>query len=241
MKRWVGLIVALTLCPAAAEAAGIQLQWNSCLDSPGAADSVRFDCNTTGGSVYSLCGTFVLDATTPDIIAMDGVVDVTPNTPALPAFWHLESGGCNESGLAISDARPGTCSGELEDLCGPSGAGCETVITFVPDPGGLSNGKLLFTIYRSAPATLAGQPARQFAMRLQMGMVNAGQCGGCSEKVRFTWDYATFFSPTGPLSPQSVITTVTAADPDSRASVTASGDSVPVGARTWGRLKALYR
>lgn len=246
-QRWgvmtwrVAAIVALLSCPALAQAAGIQLRWDSCDGGPAASDSVRFDCNPSGGSVYSLYGTFLLDATAPGVSVMDGILDVSSTAPGLPPFWHFESTGCDSSGWTLVCARPAECSDDTAGLCGPDGSACQTVATFVPGVNGPGSTRLYFTVYRTDGAMLTGAPVRQFAMRLEFRMENVARCPGCTLPVSITWTQATLYSPTALRSPLSVVATLSATDPDSQATVTAGGDTVPVRSHTWGQLKALYR
>jgi hypothetical protein len=237
MIRWIVATAALVLMPAVGQAAGIQLRWDACAGDPGASDSAHFDCNPAAGMVYSLNGTLLLDGPTPGVSVIDGVVDVRTGAADLAPFWHFELTGCDSAGLALLCVRPPACSSAADDFCGPGGTSCQMVSTYVPGVAGPGTGRLYFTLYRpdESTAALTGAPTREFAIRLELHMGNGARCAGCADPVAITWVQAILYSPTG------LVATLSATDPHSQATATAGGGMVPVRARTWGQLKALYR
>ena len=93
---------------------------------------------------------------------------------AIPPFWHFESGGCNNSGLVISDARPHAgCSGNSNTMCGPAGGACDGLITaYGPGVGGSDRGRLLVALVRRSDSPVNLARGARPAFRVRVGVLD---------------------------------------------------------------------
>jgi hypothetical protein len=263
MKKLLALCAGMMLIASAAMAQGaLHMTWNSCPNTAGAAPSIAFSCDPiNGGEIYNLIGTFTVAASTPGVVAMDGIIDwLFPNSPDVPAFWQFQGGGCNETGLVLIDGRPGTicATNNSITLCSSGGGGCDGVITAyglgsnVPALGALNRARLLITLARAStsPVTLAANvaPAQHFAFQFQFFQDNAvgggaGECAGCNEPAAATWNQAIFYNTSALAGEEGIAVNLSSASPGSDANVGANGAAVTVSTtkKSWGSLKSLYR
>lgn len=261
MKKFLALCAGMMLLASAAMAQtnGLQLAWNNCANVAGSAPAAQFDCAPLDGSIYQLFGTFSLASPAANVIAVDNIIDnLFPDTPtSVPAFWQFQTGGCNNSGIALGNSKPvGLCGGGTVNtitLCGSGGSGCPAsfITAYGVGVGGPNRGRLLMTLARSAaaPVTL-GNTVRHFAFVLNFFMDNApdgagGGCDGCNASVGTTWNNAIFYNnAVGGSTDEATAVVLSSTDPGSTPSVGAncvSCVSVSGKSKTWGQLKSLYR
>lgn len=185
---------ALAAPPARAQ---LYLGWNACWGDSAAVANMNFSCDATVDTTLRLVGTFSTPEPLERIVAFDGVIDfLFPAGGGIPPFWHFENAGCNNSGLTLSDARPGAgCQGNSNALCGRGGTLCDGMITaYFPGLGGPDRGRLLIAVVRRSddPVRLAAAPARHFAFELVFSMDQADPtCEGCRRPVAVRWTHAT--------------------------------------------------
>lgn len=266
MKKLLALCAGMMLIASAAMAQGaLHMTWNACPNTAGAAPSNTFSCDPLGGGeIYDLFGTFTLAASTPGVVAMDGIIDwLFPTSPDVPAFWQFQQGGCNETGLVLLDARPTVtaicASNNSIALCASGGGACDGVITAyglgsqVPALGAPNRARLLITLARSAasPVTLAANiaPAQHYAFDFQFYQDNAvggglNECAGCQAEAAATWNQAIFYNTAAAAGEEGIAVNLSSASPGSDANVGVNCTTcVAVGneKKTWGQLKSLYR
>src|SRR4051812_32935261 len=107
MKKLLALCAGMMLLSSAAMAQGngLHMSWLNCPNVAGALPAEQFACD--GAVAHLLNGTFSVAASVPGVVAMDGIIDLLFNqSPDVPPFWQFQQGGCNESGLALSAAKP---------------------------------------------------------------------------------------------------------------------------------------
>jgi hypothetical protein len=238
MNRGLLLVLGMTLWSGSASAQGIQLAWLSCIGDRSSSYDVTFDCNPAHARVYPLCGTFQIPARAPGIVSLQGIVDFRFQTAAVPPFWHLETGGCDVAGIALSSARPVGCEAYQAEWCDSTGAACEpAVLSYFAGYGGMDRARLVFSVSRlqGLGRDLDATPARHFAFHLDFAMGNAATCTGCTTMARITWSELDLYSAGG------LVRAVVSSDPESRPDTFVNDLPVPIGGPTWGRLKALYR
>jgi hypothetical protein len=264
MKKLLVLCAGLMLVASVASAQitrpvgkGLQLAWTSCANTAGAVQDYAFTCD---GSVHNLNGTLSVDASTPGVVAMDGILDYLFQTPTTPAFWQFQGGGCNETGIVIIDAKPSTGCGALtlntNTLCGTGGGGCDAFITayaFGSSIGFPENrARMLIALARSStsPVTLAASAAQaaHFVFQLQFFEDNAseigGACDGCLTGTSVTWNSAILYNTAATTGGEGIAADVRSSDPGSipNSFSNCSGcQTVPTKNRSWGQLKSLYR
>ena len=94
-------------------------------------------------------GPFQVMSPFPGLIAADVSFDIVlDGQSSLPAFWHYEVGGCNNSGLTISASRPASC-GPYQTPWGVGGSQADAFITAYQAGTTFGNyGRLLLAIAR---------------------------------------------------------------------------------------------
>lgn len=259
MKKILVLCGALMLVASAAFAQGdgLHMKWNGCPNNAAATPTEDFTCD---GSIHQLHGTLSVAASTPGVVALDGIIDLLLASPNVPAFWQFQAGACNEAGLALVDARPATncvATANTNTLCGAGGTGCDAFITAYAY-GSVINfpenrARLLFTLARSAaaPVTLAASVGTNahFAFLFQFFEDNAseigGACDGCLTGVSMTWNQAVLYNTNATTGGEGVAAAIDSSDPgsaDAHAFSNCPGcGAVSTKARSWGQLKSLYR
>jgi hypothetical protein len=209
--------------------------------------------------VYSLVGTFGLASPAPNVLAMDGIIDLTFFEPLdVPPFWQFQAGGCNQLGLAITGGRPAGCDSgtNSQTLCGSDGTECGAFITgygFGSDINFPPNrARLLIALGRAYPNVVvlpasATATDAHFAFELHFYMDNAPNvdgegCLGCYSGVNIKWTEAVLYNPSSPNRPEGIAAFLTDLDPGSGdAGVVANPGVLPARPTTWGQLKTLYR
>lgn len=258
MKKILLLCCGLMLVASAAFAQqGLHMSWATC-PNLGGLTSDDFTCD---GTPHSLNGTFSVAASTPGVVAMDGILDMLFASANTPTFWQFQSGGCNESGLALADAKPlsgcGTLTQNTTTLCGSGGTGCDAFITAYAFGGSIgfpaNRSRLLITLARSStsPVILAANvaPNAHFAFQFTFFEDNAsevgGPCDGCLTGVSITWNQAIFYNTSAAAGGEGIAANLSSADPGSANATTYSNctgcSTVESKSRSWGQLKSLYR
>jgi hypothetical protein len=259
MKKILLLCCGLMLVASAAFAQqGLHMSWVACPNVVGNAPSEDFTCD---GTIHQLHGTFSVAASTPGVVAMDGILDMLFASANTPTFWQFQSGGCNESGLALIDAKPaagcGTLTANTNTLCGSGGTGCDAFITAYAFGGSIgfppNRSRLLITLARAStsPVTLAANvtPNAHFAFLFQFFEDNAsevgGGCDGCLTGASITWNQAIFYNTSATAGGEGIAANLSSADPGSANATTYSNcagcATVETKTRSWGQLKSLYR
>ena len=242
--------IALVLGSSTGAANGLVTTWQSCPEQTDAAKAVTFDCDPASGSSYDLIGTFSLSHAVAGIISIDGIVDLRfEGQTSVPAFWQLPPIGCNQSGLALIDIEPASCTAYASPFCAAGGA-CDALITgYAVDYKGPGTGRMLFTIARSSanPTSLAQEPAKYFGFDLRFNMDNAGFCAGCNTPTTIVWNTAVLYAASAGTGMEVAAAILTSADALSDPCVNANGGTstgcatTPTRRSTWGSLKSLYR
>src|SRR5262249_36522650 len=97
MKR-VALVTIAVLClNVSAASAGLDLTWNTCNTSPGAASDITLPCSDPAG-VADLYGCFQVPRSLPDVVAWQFWLDFQFDDPGVPPFWNYVD-GCGTGGL----------------------------------------------------------------------------------------------------------------------------------------------
>jgi hypothetical protein len=261
MKKLLVLCAGLMLVASAASAQvnGLHMSWAACPNQVGHLPDGAFTCD---GSLHSLYGTFNVAASTPGVVAMDGIIDLLFQSPGVPSFWQFQTGGCNETGVAISAAKPaagcGTAANNTTTLCSAGGAGCSAFITAYAFGASINQpanrARMLIALARAStsPVTLANTlvlPNAHYAWNLNFFEDNAseigGPCDGCGTGVSFTWNQAVFYNTSAMSGGEGVAAAVSSADVGSADASSFSNctgcQTVGARNRSWGQLKSLYR
>jgi hypothetical protein len=255
------LICAAVMAFAVPAHAQLFMAWNACDGTAGSSTAnMDFDCTPGSGFAADLYGTFGLPASTPGVVAIDGIIDLAfQGQTDVPAFWHLETGGCNSSGIGYTFAR-GTattfCATTNSVLfCGSTGSGCGGGVTAYINGsqvplGGPNRARLLFTNARPAtsPVTLPGMPTRVFCFHITFITDNTpgsggADCAGCETPTAFCWNQAVVFNNTVQAGGEGLAALIDSATPGSTGSIPNNGALISVTAskKSWGQLKSLYR
>ena len=247
------VVVALAAAPifaaslaAADDLGGTHLSWWACPGDQHAAPGVPFDCVPDGGSVYTLIGSIGLSEDITNVLSMDADVLIAfPEAKGVPAFWQLEPNGCNPSALSLIKGMPEHCGDHVNAFCRGDSDQCDLFYSprIVP---GVNVLKLSITAGRIYPNTVqlsAGQ--RYFAFALNIPMIGAADCSGCSAPAAIGFSRATLYSFDANGEPRPPVT-VSGSFPGSTACATANDGysecaRVPARRMTWGQLKSLYR
>ena len=260
MKKLLALCAGLMLVASSAyaQANGLHMSWNACANNAAHTFDAAFACD---GTPHNLYGTFSVAASTPGVVAMDGIIDYLFQSADVPSFWQFQSGGCNETGVAISAAKPTTVCGSLTEntttVCSTGGTGCSAFITayaFGPSINQPPNrGRMLVALARAStsPVTLAANTGTNahYAWGLTYFEDNAqeigGTCGGCPTGVSLTWNQAVFYNTSAVGGGEGIAVAISSADAGSADASVVSNCSacslVGTHHRSWGQLKSLYR
>src|SRR5205823_5993835 len=133
-NRLVVHLCAIAMLASSSSFAGLDLTWNACNIAPGARGDITFNC-ANPDTLYRLVGSFQLPSDLPNFVAMDFVIDVGSSASELPPFWHFETGGCNDAGISLRNARPAG-NVECENPWGPGGAAGLPFLVYQSGVGG---------------------------------------------------------------------------------------------------------
>jgi hypothetical protein len=229
--------VALWALPAAADT-GIALAWGDC--APNGSRDVITACSSDAGSSTLLLSLESASAI-PDVIGWILVLDLAADSSVLPPWWQFQGGGCRSGRLQAASPT----GFELDCADQWSAAGSSAVQSFQnPRPGGTdAQARVLVAMAVPSNAAFTVAPDQsQLAARLVVSNVGTTTCAGCTTPVCLVFNSAEVQS----VGASGIVTTVISA-PLTAASNQVSWRSgsacaaVPVRARTWGQIKALYR
>ena len=231
-------LFALLLAPLA-HAEPIQIAWNDCDGGPLSTDRTEFACDRNQGVVMQA----VVSFNAPQDMTFAGVsvkLEIRPHAATVPAWWHLESGGCRAGGIGPNlDAIAG-----LSDYCdNPFANGGTALLSIVrPEVDGVI---LVEADGARGNQTGSIQAGRQYtAMVFNLYVrrsVSAGgvpACEGCGVDATISVTEVQVAPLNGPmiiLRPSGPAPSITYEGRDN------PGSSLPVARSTWGGLKALYR
>lgn len=155
--------------------AGVNLAWNACATGVSPAQQIVFQCDQPD-AVHTLYAGFRPEYDIGPVFGIQAIVEVRTITPALPPFWQMGPGGCNE-GLALRVAKPSGPS-----ICpdpSPWGAGAASVLTYeVPTSGPANRARILVDIAR--PDAVVLDPLQQYyAFHLDFSMESGESVEGC--------------------------------------------------------------
>ena len=194
-RRGVSLALIMLAAAPRVAAAGLYRTWSACNTSTLGTDGITLACDGSSGA--QLFGNFQSPQSISGFLAMDAVLDVRTDAQTLPLFWHFETGGCNEGGLGLSDARPATLCPNATNAnpWGPGGNDAVSAITaYDVGHGGDSRVRILMTISRSASSPIALTAGQNyFGFVLEVATDNATGCGGCSTPAVLGWSKAVLY------------------------------------------------
>jgi hypothetical protein len=210
MKKLLVICAGLMLVASSAFAqTGLHMAWNACPNIAGNTPNGDFLCD---GTPHNLYGTMSLGASVAGIVAMDGIIDYSFVSADVPSFWQFQAGGCNETGVAISAAKPTAGCGSLTQntvtMCSTGGTGCSAFITAYAFGASINfpanRARMLIALARAStsPVTLAANvaPNAHYIWGLTYFEDNAeeigGTCAGCGTGVALTWNQAVFYNTT---------------------------------------------
>ena len=90
---------------AAARADPLELRWNSC-DEIQAVPVQSFSCDSNSGGTFDLIYSVNPFTVMTNVDRADIRLWIQSSQPALPSYWHLESGGCRAGALSLDPAAP---------------------------------------------------------------------------------------------------------------------------------------
>lgn len=274
LTLWIAALATGFLLLLATPAHGLGLAWNGFRNATG-VDAIDLAC-TTGGTHELVVDFEVLEpfenlSVLEVRLTLGGFVGGNDPVPPLPAFWHFETGGCNENGSYGTLIMPADAAGR-QNPWGLGGGAAQMFVQYAPDYPSVGRGQFIVSIARWTPITLVpGQ--RYFAFRLVLNTCDADACGGCdlsggveaSSAILTNTDGQSLYldghvpadDPLVCMNTGGWCGVINARDPiaDVEAGRSPAGDAafkpvnqvetlcapVPVRERTWGAVKTLYR
>ena len=225
------LVLAFPLQSRASSPAGFYLTWGDCGGSAEASADRSGGCSSPGDE--SLYLAFVLSGALDSVIAIEATLEVQA-TAGLTAWWDYGPAGCRAGRLEAVGTFPPSRS------CGDFWMGRSTsngLQEYAPLSPGRSRIRIALAvlpqIYRRLEAGVV-----YGAARLVFHQEGGGACPGCEMPVSLVLD--SLLVGRLPGAPGGDLTLNTPATPGSDR-VTWQGQAMPVVARTWGSIKALYR
>jgi hypothetical protein len=234
-------LAAIRVPPACAQGT-IAMRWNSC-DAQGLAQIAPVCFSNLGESRLDLSVTPAADIT--QVVGWALVVDFVVSASPAPAWWRLDPTGCR-FGQLIADL-PDHSEGGCQDLWSASGAALVQSVIF-PRAGDDST-QFRAIVGVSVPASRAFTlTASQSYLGAVLGLhwgstLGAGACAGCATAACIRFNSAEIQRLPGAPGPSTLVfsNTVNAGDNEVQWGTGVSCAPVPVRARTWGQLKAVYR
>jgi len=227
--------------------AGLDLGWGNCITDGGTAD-VALPC--AGFSGADLYGSFQVDNTVAQFIALDVVIDVQTTTDPAGDFWNFGGGECNDGNLVLDDARFGDCFSALPTMCLATGAQCSNGFAWASGFGGTNRARLVASIFRDATSPVAvNAGSNYFAFKISFFTFNAvegggGGCVGCSDKVVLIWNSALASGLSSTADTEIQEEPIEGTGMKSNCVGINGGVSLCSGAKTnktWGQIKSQYR
>ncbi len=253
--------LALVFLAGSAYAAGLNLAWNNCYPSPGAASNMSFVCDDSSPGAgdanhqtFRLYGSVITGFDLDGVLAWEARVDWQVANPVLDPWWQLATGERPDGALAFSfnGFTDGTsCDQQLMMPASPAIVGAF-------DWGERANGnrkaQLAMIAGRTTPVSMAASTEYQLFCvqidsrntRIDGGDGTTAVCAGCLDPACMVLTYLELdVPPAGGNYGKNVFT-----QPDQRQHVTWQGGSigglgcpaqVPVHRTTWGEVRTLYR
>jgi len=236
---WLALIS--LLFPMCALGAGLSLGWLDCRAQGGAGSSdLGPGCESTI-SEYALFPGIVLATPQDSVLSMELVIDVDVAADSLPAWWHMESGGCRAGGWRADTAPALSC----DDAWG--GLGTANVQGWLVGSPGNSrrHGRLLVAV-SAIPGNLIGLAADvpYSACRVLLRTNNTPDCPGCSTPACLVFNSLLIRRAPGSSVEEIFYAAAESAGSNMvqwQGALGADCQSVPVRRTTWGAVKSLYR
>jgi hypothetical protein len=242
-RRFAGIAVLLAfLGSARAAGAGgwIAMTWDDC---QGDRD-MQSGCLTNDGAIALQCW-FQLDQPVMDVIGIEADVDVQTSGSILPDWWQLGPGQCRDGDVRVSGdfSALGACADPWRDLG-------EGQALFYPGlPRGGANQAHFAASYavRSDSARTLDAGTLYYGIQLLISndrTIFPGNCAGCGTPACLVLNSVRLLRHPSDSPPVVTLDTPGAGNAN-RATWHGDGEAdciaVPVRARTWGQIKALYQ
>lgn len=238
-----GLARAPTPCGAAEE---IALAWDDCAGAPlGLADKVH-ECSFNTGFEPLFPSFQMPQATGPDVIGLELVLDLQHSDAALPDWWRFSVGGCRED-LLRADTDFSTAPGCADPWAGLATAQVQAYVTSLPF-GQPNQARILVTVgVPSLDARALDATTRYHAVRIRLQnekSSGAFACLGCNSGACLVLNSIAVRRLPG--SPGGDVVLTAPLEGNGNRATWQGGQgadctAVPVRRRTWGALKGLYR
>jgi len=240
------LVAALDACLAArpAPAAGLSLAWQDCRTAGSvAANNAAFGCAVDIQEI-PLFPSFTLAAAIDSVYSMELVIDVDVDADPLPAWWHMEPGGCRANAWTADAALAGSCTD------GWNGRGNAAFQGWIPGtPAGASPGRharlLVAAGVLAADAVHLDANVPYTACRVLLRTVNTVACNdGCATPACMVFNSLLIRRLHLPSDEEVFLSGPEVGGSDRvvwQGGVGADCQAVPVRRTTWGAVKALYR
>jgi len=238
-----GLLLTLTASFAAA-AAGINLANGDC-SAGGLVNAPNNLCTSNTGLALNLIVSVTPPAGMNNVVAVDGLIDVQTDQPALSPWWSLD--GCRAVGALSFDA--GFLSGPFN--CNDFWAGGAT-------PGGgitpvhtaANRFQIIFTAATSYETAMDPQ-AEHYTHKIlitKSKSVSTGACAGCTDAACLVLNRLVVIQPAG-VGDAEITTPIVSNWVTYNGGVVGPGPNgeqgcpgaTPSQNRTWGQVKSLYR
>lgn len=266
MKKILFSAVLLVLSAGIAGAAGLNLAWNNCYPSAGAAQDQTFICDDSSpGAMDANTQTFLLFAsvipgtTISGVIAWGGTFDFQVKNAALDDWWKLGSSECREGAISFSFSgmsNTTTCNKNLM-VASPAAlpvANWSSNETGASPPKPANWARFSNGVARTTGVTAVGTTQYQLciiAIDSHNTAVNGDgtttACAGCLDPACIVFNAVEIDVPVAQQPPDGK-NWVTAAD--QRQFVTWQGGAIggsgcptstPARRTSWGQVKSLYR
>lgn len=237
-----GLAVALPVSAAYAQnGGGMDLAWNDCGATGVRAKSFACSSNTLNFAILIVSAASGVDM--PQLNGEETVMYVQTNQPSIPAWWHLESGGCRGPSALILDydftSGPFTC---LDPWAGQA-SGSLTYTVGDPSP---TFARLQTDGAIPGVTSILGTEEYYLSKIRILGdkTTGTGSCAGCSAGACLVLYSVTLTQPAGAPGgsvrlTQPLLSNYVTFQPG----VIIGGicGMVPTRITTWGSIKSLYR
>lgn len=237
-----GALLAALALPAAAHAAGVNLEWDAC--GAGATSNKVFACDTNAGADTLHCS-FVAPAGITHLTAIELVVDLLIASNDIPDWWQLfNAGTCRRAAVAIDTNAPGGAEATCADPW--NGLGSARLGAYWTTPAirsGLSKARLVGVGFMPLGASAELETDREYhAFRVVLShgsTTGAGACNGCNVPVCLALGLK-LVQPVG-------VGDYYLGNPNRNNTVTWQGGSFAGGCtvatrnRTWGQIKSIWR
>jgi len=268
MKFWWMLLLVPALPTASIAAGGLNLAWNNCYPSIGAAQDQSFICDDSSPEtadantqVFLLYGSVIPGIDIHGLIAWGATLDLAVKNPTLDDWWRLAPGECRggtaDTLTTISFAfrqftNPTACNRKMMD----SDSTVEVSNWYYPAGKPANHARYSFAVVRYGSSFNVAAVTQYQLFRVAFDSRNtkldpAGgtttACAGCLEPACLALTEVELVVPAAQQPPdgKNLVTW-----PDQRQFVTWQGGAiggsgcpgeVPVRRTTWGELKSMYR